>query len=173
MAQFQTKGALVDAIQWIGSAFSSPAPTWLPDALKVIDQGTLKAGDWVIADPGGTFRVCPAEQFAAAFKAAGKRDLKKAETRAHLVGCAAKLFARKGYDAVNMRELAHAAGYSTGSIFSHFAGKAELYEAATGQSAPDIAGFLRQLIMADPYMPVGNVQEQAGALRAQLFGADA
>ena len=61
----------------------------------------------------------------------------RSATRERVRSAAVRLFARQGYAAVNMRQIAVEAGISTGSIYRHFATKEELFgdlvaEAATG-----------------------------------------
>lgn len=61
----------------------------------------------------------------------------RAATRERVRSAAVRLFARQGYAAVNMRQIAAEADISTGSIYRHFATKEELFgdlvaEAATG-----------------------------------------
>jgi len=56
---------------------------------------------------------------------------KEAEKRRDLILVAAsRLFARAGYDATSMRDIADVSGILAGSIYHHFASKAELFVAA-------------------------------------------
>jgi AcrR family transcriptional regulator len=55
------------------------------------------------------------------------RAEKQADTRAHLVGAAAGVFARRGFQAARIEEIAEQAGYSHGAVYSNFAGKEELF----------------------------------------------
>jgi AcrR family transcriptional regulator len=52
-----------------------------------------------------------------------------AETRARLVDVARRLFATKGYDATTNRDLAEAAGLTSGAIYHYFGSKTDLYVA--------------------------------------------
>jgi AcrR family transcriptional regulator len=56
-----------------------------------------------------------------------RRDERREETRAELVAAAAGVFARRGFHAASVEEIANEAGYSTGAIYWHFAGKDELF----------------------------------------------
>lgn len=62
---------------------------------------------------------------------AGKRRLTRAEqqakTRARLIAAAAKVFARRGFPAASVEEIAEEAGYSHGAVYSNFDGKADLF----------------------------------------------
>ncbi len=55
------------------------------------------------------------------------RAEKQARTRTELIGAAAKVFARRGYDRASVEEIAEEAGYSHGAVYSNFAGKADLF----------------------------------------------
>lgn len=61
-----------------------------------------------------------------------RRD-QKTETRADILFVARKLFIGHGYGAVTMRQVAKAAGRSTGAIFLNWAGKDELFTEAMGR----------------------------------------
>lgn len=52
-----------------------------------------------------------------------------ADTPARILDAATELFARHGYDAVGMREIAAAAGVNVATVHHHMGSKAELYEA--------------------------------------------
>jgi AcrR family transcriptional regulator len=55
------------------------------------------------------------------------RAERQANTRAELLAAAARVFARHGYDAASVAEIAEEAGYSHGAVYSNFAGKEELF----------------------------------------------
>jgi len=61
-------------------------------------------------------------------KSAGKRELSKAATRAKLLESARREFARKGYRGTSVRELANAAGVSTGAFYGNFKNKREIFD---------------------------------------------
>lgn len=62
---------------------------------------------------------------------AGARRLTRAEqqaqTRTRLIAGAARVFARRGYQAASVEEIAEEAGYSHGAVYSNFEGKADLF----------------------------------------------
>ena len=66
-----------------------------------------------------------------------RRDERKEDTRAELVEAAARVFARRGFHGASVDQIAREAGYSTGAIYWHFAGKDDLflavYEAYTAR----------------------------------------
>jgi AcrR family transcriptional regulator len=56
-----------------------------------------------------------------------RRDERKEETRAELVDAAARVFARRGFHGASIEQIAREAGYSTGAVYWHFAGKDDLF----------------------------------------------
>jgi AcrR family transcriptional regulator len=56
-----------------------------------------------------------------------KRDERKARTRAGLIAAARAVFARRGFHRASLDQIAEEAGYSTGAVYSNFAGKEELF----------------------------------------------
>jgi AcrR family transcriptional regulator len=55
------------------------------------------------------------------------RAERQAQTRARLIEAGARVFARRGFQAASVEEIAEEAGYSHGAVYSNFAGKAELF----------------------------------------------
>lgn len=55
------------------------------------------------------------------------RAEQQAHTRARLIEAAARVFARRGYQAASVEEIAEEAGYSHGAVYSNFDGKADLF----------------------------------------------
>ena len=55
------------------------------------------------------------------------RDERKAETREALLDAASRVFARRGYHAAAVDEVAADAGFSTGALYSNFEGKEDLF----------------------------------------------
>lgn len=53
-------------------------------------------------------------------------DLRDDPTKDRLVAAAAEVFAEKGYEGAGVAEIARRAGFTTGAIYSRFAGKADL-----------------------------------------------
>lgn len=59
----------------------------------------------------------------------------RAQTRRRLLDAAAATFARKGYDAASVEEIAEAAGYSVGAVYSNFSGKEQLFSELRSERA--------------------------------------
>jgi len=57
-----------------------------------------------------------------------RRTLAKQQTREKVVAAARELFTRRGYEGATIRDIARAAGMSTGAVFASFADKAELFD---------------------------------------------
>jgi AcrR family transcriptional regulator len=55
------------------------------------------------------------------------RDEQRALTRARLLDAARRVFARRGFHAASLEEIASEAGATTGAIYSNFAGKEDLF----------------------------------------------
>jgi AcrR family transcriptional regulator len=69
----------------------------------------------------------------AATPAAMRREQENAKARAKIVNAARKLFVKRGFDAVSMRDIAKAAGYTPGALYVHFADKLQLIHAMMQQ----------------------------------------
>ena len=57
------------------------------------------------------------------------RQERKSQTRKRLIDAAATVFARLGFEAASLDEVAAAAGYTKGAVYSNFASKTELFVA--------------------------------------------
>jgi AcrR family transcriptional regulator len=68
------------------------------------------------------------------------REQKKAQTRAAIVKSAAEVFARRGFHAASVDEIAENAGYSVGALYSNFERKEDLLLATVEHT---ITGYTR------------------------------
>jgi len=59
-------------------------------------------------------------------------------TRARILRAAERVFAERGYEGARLREIAAAVGIRKASLFHHFAGKEELYQAVLEESVRDV-----------------------------------
>ena len=57
-----------------------------------------------------------------------RRALAKQRTRERVLAAARRLFTERGYEGATIRDIAQAAGMSTGAVFASFADKSELFE---------------------------------------------
>ena len=60
---------------------------------------------------------------------AARRTREIASTRDDILAAAERAFARTGYEATTMQDLAREAGYTVPSLYAYFDGKQELYDA--------------------------------------------
>ena len=81
---------------------------------------------------------------------------REGETRQRILDAALALFAAHGFAGTSMRMLARAAGLRESSIYNHFDGKDELYQAVIGQWGP--AEFVERL-QSDEYKALADAPE--------------
>lgn len=72
-----------------------------------------------------------------------RRALAKQRTRRQLLDAAKRLFNERGYEAATVREIAAAAGLSTGAVFASFVDKADLFGAVILDDYELLAAHLR------------------------------
>ncbi|MFL5297617.1 MAG: TetR/AcrR family transcriptional regulator [Phenylobacterium sp.] len=60
-------------------------------------------------------------------KAPTRRALAKQQTRAKVLAAARRLFSEAGYEGATIRDIAAAAGMSTGAVFANFSDKSDLF----------------------------------------------
>lgn len=66
-----------------------------------------------------------------------------------IVAAAEKLFARRGFHATGMRQIARAAGVSIGAIYHYFTSKDDLLLAIIKREVDDLKAFLEELVRED------------------------
>jgi len=89
------------------------------------------------------------------------REQRRQQTRARLLDAAGQVFARRGFHGATVDEVADAAGYTKGAVYSNFATKDELFLALLDQR---LAAQLEQVEALDAIESAG---ELGAALRAQ------
>ena len=85
--------------------------------------------------------------------------MEEKNTREIILQEALNLFSRKGYAAVSMRDIATVVGIRASSIYHHFNGKQELFEALI-QKATDVKEAL-QAVFLNALSKAGTVEEEA------------
>ncbi|WP_026403788.1 TetR/AcrR family transcriptional regulator [Actinomadura rifamycini] len=65
------------------------------------------------------------------------RRVPREEVRRRLLAEAVRVFTERGYDDARIEDIAHAAGFTKGAVYSNFGGKRELFGAVLGQGAED------------------------------------
>ncbi len=79
----------------------------------------------------------------------GVRAAGKARSRQNLLNAAKRLFMERGYDGATVRDIAAAAGLSTGAVFASFSDKADLFnEVLLADMAVQIAA-MREVALED------------------------
>jgi AcrR family transcriptional regulator len=73
------------------------------------------------------------------------RDEQRALTRARLLDAARRVFARRGFHAASLEEIAQEAGATTGAIYSNFAGKEDLFLALFEDHVASQIGKYREI----------------------------
>jgi AcrR family transcriptional regulator len=92
------------------------------------------------------------------------REERRAATRTELLDAASRVFAQHGFHAATLEDVAREAGYTTGAIYSNFAGKDELFRAAfEHQIARDVREVSRA--HADATQETPGARTQAAARR--------
>lgn len=100
-------------------------------------------------------------------------------TRARLVDAALELFARQGFDATTVRQIAAAVGVRDSAIYAHFAGKQAIYDELLAEMGPVSLPVLDldagEVAAADPHRGVpelvGRLFEAWSRPRALLFAS--
>src|SRR6185312_12876765 len=79
-----------------------------------------------------------------AAKAPTRRALAKQQTRAKVLAAARRLFSEQGYEGATIRDIAAAAGMSTGAVFANFADKSDLFREIMLADMADLADAMRE-----------------------------
>jgi AcrR family transcriptional regulator len=90
------------------------------------------------------------------------RAEKQAKTRAQLIHAAGHVFARRGFQAARVEEIAEEAGFSHGAVYSNFSGKEELFLAVFEQYMTQRIAEVEQATAID-----GSFAERARAAADQ------
>lgn len=88
------------------------------------------------------------------------RAEKKAATRASLLAAAAEVFAARGFQAASVDEVAEAAGFTKGAVYSHFESKEDLFLAMLDERFAERIEELRSVL--DDDREVGEQAREAG-----------
>ncbi len=75
---------------------------------------------------------------------AGRRERRKAETRARLLAAARALFIERGYHATRPQDIAAAADVATGTFYVHFADKREAFLAFSDEATRELMERVRE-----------------------------
>jgi len=73
-----------------------------------------------------------------------RRAIAKLRTRQALLAAGKQLFAERGYEAATVRDIASAAGMSTGAVFANFSDKADLFSEILAADLETLGAAMRQ-----------------------------
>jgi AcrR family transcriptional regulator len=79
-----------------------------------------------------------------ATKAPTRRALAKQQTRAKVLAAARRLFSEEGYEGATIRDIAAAAGMSTGAVFANFTDKSDLFREIMVTDMAALADAMRE-----------------------------
>ena len=96
------------------------------------------------------------------------RAQRRQQTRARLLDAAGQVFARRGFSAATLDEVAEAAGYTKGAVYSNFASKDDLVLALLDQH---LAGQLQQVEALDAIESSEELHAALGGRTEQEFAA--
>lgn len=91
-----------------------------------------------------------------------RRAMAKQQTRQKVLDAAREMFIERGYEGATIRDIARAAGMSTGAVFASFTDKPELFDAILGE---DFAALL------DPMKDAASTAPSARDALVAMFGA--
>jgi len=78
-----------------------------------------------------------------AVKMPTRRALAKQQTRAKVLSAARRLFSENGYEGATIRDIAAAAGMSTGAVFANFSDKSDLFREIMAEDLSALAEAMR------------------------------
>lgn len=96
-------------------------------------------------------------------RAPTRRTLAKQQTRLKVLAAGRRLFSEEGYEGATIRDIATAAGMSTGAVFANFADKADLFREIMTEDMTELVAAMRDAA------PGGRDVEDA-VLRAYMNG---
>ena len=73
-----------------------------------------------------------------------RRTLAKQQTRARVLAAARRLFSEEGYEGATIRDIAAAAGMSTGAVFANFSDKSDLFREIMVADMGSLADAMRE-----------------------------
>ncbi len=96
------------------------------------------------------------------------QERRRRQTREHLLAAAAEVFAHRGYHEATLEEIAAAAGFTKGAVYSNFAGKEDLFLTLTEVHVDEMLSQVRTM-MDSSEIPAGDRLEEFARLAAENF----
>lgn len=92
----------------------------------------------------------PGEGIAVETRPLTRRDEQRAQTRRDLLDAAARVFAERGYHTTSVDQVAEAAGFTKGAVYSNFTSKEELFLELLDRQIDQAVGVLEQVLEDTP-----------------------
>jgi AcrR family transcriptional regulator len=96
------------------------------------------------------------------------QERRRQQTRDHLLAAAAEVFARRGYHEATVEEIAKAAGFTKGAVYSNFEGKEDLFLTLTEAHVSELLSRVQGMIDSSE-APAGDRLEEFAKLAAENF----
>ncbi|TDC78014.1 TetR/AcrR family transcriptional regulator [Streptomyces hainanensis] len=93
------------------------------------------------------------------------------EVRRRLLAAAARVFAERGYADSRLADIARAAGFTKGAVYSNFGSKQELFGAILGEGSADELAAVRAGV-GENDGPAEAVEHAAGLVAGRIVAAD-
>jgi len=100
------------------------------------------------------------------------RERRRQQTRDVLIAAATEVFARHGFEGASLEEIAETAGFTRGAIYKNFAGKAELFFAATDRLNEQVIEAFRAIAPASADAQDWDFSQLAELWRASVNDFD-
>ena len=95
-------------------------------------------------------------------------ERRRRQTREHLLAAAADVFAERGFHEATLEQVAAAAGFTKGAVYSNFAGKEDLFLALAEAHIDETLTQVRSLLGASE-VPPGDRLEDFARLALETF----
>jgi len=91
----------------------------------------------------------PSHKFSEDARPLTRRAMAKLRTRQALLEAGRQLFTERGYEDATVRDIARAAGMSTGAVFANFSDKADLFAEILSDDYEALASAMREIAVED------------------------
>jgi AcrR family transcriptional regulator len=98
------------------------------------------------------------------------RAERREQTRDDLIAAADRLFVEGGFHATSLDQIAAAAGYTKGAVYSNFASKEDLFFAVYERRAEVSQAQMRELLSGDPEAMIDRLASDTSARRGRDDG---
>ena len=99
-------------------------------------------------------------------------DRRRELTRSHLLAAAARVFARQGFDGASIDDVAAAAGFTKGAVYSNFKSKEDLFLALMDQRVEEQIAAVQTTLEEAATLPADERATRFADLTAQLLWSD-